>query len=128
MTNVGVSKGFLNRRDVYECERDASLTYNRIVTRGPYPTSIGDWNIRLSPFLRAVPGGFENLTQHTVPRDVSALLSCGPKFMIPTFTQMSSGEKIAEFNNLVKNLRNFGFHSAGYEGKESCLRCIPAAM
>lgn len=71
--------------------------------------------------MRSVPGGFENLTRHTVPRDVSALLSYGPKFMVPTFTQMCSGERVAEYNNLVKNLRNYGFHSAGYEGKESSL-------
>lgn len=36
--------------DEYRCERIATLGFNRFVTRGPYPTTIEDWDVRVSPF------------------------------------------------------------------------------
>lgn len=43
--------------------------------------------------LRRVPGSFVNMTSFLVPCTVSGFLSLGPKFMMPSFTLVSSLEK-----------------------------------
>lgn len=106
-------------RDVYTANHLGGLCMNRIVNRGTFPKDIDKLDRRDQPFLRRVPGGFVNLTRSLVPSDVCALFSYGPKFMIPTYTLMSVGERNVEFRNMIRNLRLFGYSCAGYGG-EAC--------
>lgn len=108
-------------KDVCEVSYTSGSFYTRTVITGNFPLAVEDWDVRTMPFLRQVPGGFVNLTRCTVPRDVSALLSYGPKFMLPVYTLMSQGESNVEFRNLIANLRMYGYASAGYSGCEDPL-------